>query len=156
MNVLQILENTAHVHLLLNHVPTIGFGIGLVLFLTGLAVKSDVLRRTSLVMFFLVAVVAIATYVSGNAAEAVLAGTGRPDFPPGVSPAAIRAHEDAALVAFALMEVTGFFAWLALWQWRRVARLPGWNLPLVFVLSLTTFGLMARAAELGGHITHPE
>jgi uncharacterized membrane protein len=153
---LAILENTAHVHLLLNHVPTIGFGIGLLLFLAGLVAKSDVLKRTSLVLFFLVAVVAIATYVSGNAAEAVLAGTGRPDFPPGVSPAAIRAHEDAALVAFALMELTGFFAWLALWQWRRVEKLPGWNLPIVFVLSIATFGLMARAAELGGHITHPE
>jgi uncharacterized membrane protein len=157
--VLEILENTAHVHLLLNHVPTVGFAIGLLLFLAGLVAKSDVLKRTSLVLFFLVAVVAIGTYVSGNAAEAVLVGTGRTDFPPGVSPAAIRAHEDAALLAFALMEVTGFFAWLALWQWRRVSassRLPGWNLPIVLVLSLVTFGLMARAADLGGAINHPE
>jgi PDZ domain len=156
---LQILENSAHVHLLLNHVPTIGFGIGLLLFLAGLAGKSDVLKRTSLVMFFVVAVVAIATYVSGSAAEAVLTGTGRTDFPPGVSPAAIRAHEDAALLAFAVMEVTGFFSWLALWQWRRVtasSRLPGWNLPVVLLLSLVTFGLMARAASLGGQINHPE
>ena len=156
---MEILENSAHVHLLLNHVPTIGFGIGLLLFLAGLVGKSDVLKRTSLVLFFVVAVVAIATFVSGNAAEAVLTGTGRTDFPPGVSPAAIRAHEDAALLAFAVMEVTGFFSWLALWQWRRVAessRLPGWNVPIVLVLSLVTFGLMARAAELGGDINHPE
>jgi PDZ domain-containing protein len=118
-----------------------------------------VLKRTSLVLFFVVAVVAIATFVSGNAAEAVLTGTGRTDFPPGVSPAAIRAHEDAALLAFGLMEVTGFFSWLALWQWRRVtasSRLPGWNVPIVLMLSIVTFGLMARAAELGGDINHPE
>ena len=156
---MQILENSAHVHLLLNHVPTIGFGIGLLLFLAGLVGKSDVLKRTSLVLFFVVAVVAIATFVSGNAAEAVLTGSGRTDFPPGVSPAAIRAHEDAALLALALMEVTGFFSWLALWQWRRVtasSRLPGWNVPIVLVLSLVTFGLMARTAELGGEINHPE
>jgi uncharacterized membrane protein len=153
---LDVLSNSAHVHLLLNHVPTIGFGIGLVLFFVGLAAKSDVLKRTSLVLFFLVAVVAIATFVSGNAAESVLVGVGKPDFPPGVSPAAIRAHEDAALLALVLMEVTGFFSWLALWQWRRVTTLPGWNLPIVFVLSVATFGLMARAAELGGEINHPE
>ena len=153
---LEVLENTAHVHLLLNHVPTIGFGIALLLFLAGLGAKSDVLKRTSLVMFFVVSVVAIATYVSGSAAEAVLVGTGRTDFPPGVSPAVIRAHEDAALLAFASMEVTGFFAWLALWQWRRVKTLPGWNLPIVLVLALVTFGLMARAAERGGRINHPE
>ena len=77
---MQILENSAHVHLLLNHVPTIGFGIGLLLCLAGFVGKSDVLKRTSFVIFFLVAVVAIATFVSGNAAEAVLAGTGRTDF----------------------------------------------------------------------------
>jgi uncharacterized membrane protein len=154
-----ILENTAHVHLLINHVPTIGFGIAVLLFLAGLIGKSDVLKRTSLVLFFVVAVVSIATFVSGNAAEAVLTGTGHTDFPPGVSPSAIRAHEDAALLAFSLMEVTGFFSWLALWQWRRVtasSRLPAWNVPIVLVLSLATFGLMARAAELGGEINHPE
>ena len=40
---MSILENTAHVHLLLNHVPTIGFGIGFLLFLAGLVGHSDVL-----------------------------------------------------------------------------------------------------------------
>ena len=61
--------NPAHIHLLLNHFPTIGFGIGLALYLVGYWNKSDDLRRASLVIFFLIAVIAIPTYVSGNAAE---------------------------------------------------------------------------------------
>jgi len=154
---IETLSNSAHLHLLLNHVPTVGFGLGLALFCVAHWRHNDDLKRTSLVIFFMVAVVAIATYVTGNAAEAWLRGAGaKPAYPAGVAPSAIRAHEDAALLAFAFMEVTGFFAWLALWQWRRVPRLPGWSLPLVLLMSLVTFGLMARAAELGGEIHHPE
>lgn len=152
-----LLSNSAHVHLLLNHVPTIGFGMGLALFVVSLVRNNDVLKRTSLGVFLVVAIVAIPTYVSGKAAESVLQGTGpAPSFPPGVSPTAIREHEDAALLAFAFMEITGFFAWLALWQWRRVSHLARWNVPTVLILSMVAFGLMARAAQLGGEIHHPE
>jgi uncharacterized membrane protein len=147
---IELLSNPAHVHLLLNHVPTVGFGLALALFFVAQARRNDDLKRTALVIFFGVAVVAIATYISGAAGEAVVQGR------PGVSQAAIRAHEDAALLAFVFMEITGFFAWLALWQWRRVSRLAGWNLPTVLILAVVTFGLMARAAEIGGEIHHPE
>jgi hypothetical protein len=147
---IESLSNPAHVHLLLNHVPTVGFGLALALFFVAHARRNDDLKRTGLVIFFVVAVVAIATYLSGNAAESVVQG--RRDIAQG----AIRAHEDAALLAFVFMEITGFFAWLALWQWRRVPRLARWQLPTVLVFSIVTFGLMARAAEMGGEIHHPE
>jgi uncharacterized membrane protein len=153
----ELLSNPAHLHLLLNHVPTVGFGLGLALFFVALVAKNEELTRAGLVIFFVVAVVAIATYVTGNGAESVLRGTAaEPNFAPGVSPPAIRAHEDAALLAFVFMEVTGFFAWLALWQWRGVARPARWNVPVILLLAVVTFGLMARAAEMGGEINHPE
>src|SRR5690349_375933 len=115
--------NLAHVHLLLNHFPTIGFGIGLALFLVALIGKSEELKRTSFVIFFLVAALAIPTYQSGNAALETLCSLGDGhDCPPGVSMAVIRAHEDAALLAFAIMELTGFIAWLGLWQYRFISR----------------------------------
>ena len=63
-----ISKNLAHIHLLLNHFPTIGFGIGLGLFLVGLFGKNTELKRASLVILFLIAVIAIPTYVSGAAA----------------------------------------------------------------------------------------
>jgi uncharacterized membrane protein len=141
--------NLAHVHLLLNHFPTIGFGIGIALYLAAMIGKKDDLKRASLVLLFLIAAVAIPTYMSGNAAEEVLKDKG-------VSSSAIRAHEDAALWAFIVMEITGFLAWLSLWQYRVVRRVPGWTTPIILILSLMSFAAMARTANLGGEIRHPE
>jgi len=155
--VIAFLSNTAHIHVLLNHVPTTGFLIGLVLFLVGLANGNDTLKKTSLAIFVLVAAVTIATYTSGSAAEAWLRGTNpTSELPPNVLSAAIHEHEDSALWATAFMELTGFFSWLALWQWKSVRKLPGWSLPLVLGLSLVTFAAMSRTAYLGGHISHVE
>jgi uncharacterized membrane protein len=141
--------NLAHVHLLLNHFPTIGFGIGIALYVAAIIGKKDDLKRASLVILFLIAAVAIPTYMSGNAAEEVIKDKG-------VQTAAIRAHEDAALWAFIVMEITGFLAWLSIWQYRVVRRVPGWTTPVILILSLMSFAAMARTANLGGEIRHPE
>ena len=150
--------NLAHIHLLLNHFPTIGFAVGLCLYFVALAGKSDELKRASFVIFFVIAVLAIPTYVSGNAAEETLCPPGDTGHvcPPGVSVARIRAHEDTALLAFVLMEITGFMAWIGLWQLRRISKLANWSMVSVLLLSVVTFVLMARAANFGGEIRHPE
>jgi uncharacterized membrane protein len=142
--------NPAHIHLLLNHFPTIGFGLGVLLFLPALFGKSDELKRACLVIFFVTAALTITTYVSGNDAQEAIRET------PGFSTALIEAHETAALLAFICMQITGFFAWFGLWLWRRAFRLATWNLAIVLMLSIATFGLMVRAANLGGEIRHPE
>ena len=36
------------------------------------------------------------------------------------------------------------------------ARVPNWNLAVILVLTLVTFGLMARASNIGGEIRHAE
>lgn len=144
------LANLAHLHLLLNHFPTVGFSVGLGLYLVGLFRKSDDLRRASLVIFLGIALLLIPTFMSGKAAAQAIAGE------EGVSDVLIETHEDAALLAFLFMEITGALAWLGLWQYRRVSRIAGWNLAAVLVLSLVTFGIMARAANIGGEIRHPE
>ena len=137
--------NLAHVHLLLNHFPTIGFGIGLGLAVAALFHRGDDLRRASLVVLFVIALIAIPAYLSGSAAHFVLRTRG--------SDAAedmIAAHQDAAMLALILMQITGAAAWVALWRFRR------WHLPVVVGLSIVAFGLMARAANIGGEIQHLE
>src|SRR5207245_11701172 len=122
--VIELLSNTAHVHLLLNHLPTTAFSIGLVLFVLALANANEMLKKASLGIFVLVAGVTIATYTSGASGEAWLRGINvKSELPPNVLSAAIHEHADSALWATALMELTGFFSWLALWQWKSVKRL---------------------------------
>jgi len=142
--------NLAHIHLLLNHFPTVGFAIGLGLLVLAITSKKDELKRASLVVVFLVALITIPTYLSGNAAQSALQE--RTD----LSQAAIRAHEGAAFWGYLFMEITGFIAWLGLWYFRIVKRVANWNVAAVFVLGVLTFSVMTRAANLGGEIRHPE
>lgn len=140
----------AHVHILLNHFPTIGMIVGMGLYLLSLIWKSDDVKRASLAVLFGLSAMAIATYISGNAAWQEIAAL------PGVSKAAVAAHQDAALLAFAVMELTGITAWLALWQFRRIGRIAKGIQGTVLVLGVITLGLMMNAATIGGEIRHPE
>ena len=136
--------NLAHLHLLLNHFPTVGLAIALGLLVASLLKKSADLQQASFVAFFLLGLVAIPAYLTGSAAQIVLQNQ------PGVSEQVMAAHQDAALLALILLEITGFVAWIALWRFRR------WHQTGVLVLAIVTFGLMAGAANIGGHIRHPE
>lgn len=147
-----------HLHLLLNHFPTIGFVIGLTLFVAALYANSDHLKQAALVIFVGVAILTIPTYASGNAAQTAIcaAELGDPCPDPTMSRPLIEAHEGAAFGSMMLMFVTGGFAWLGLYQYRRLLRLPRWNAATVLVLALVTFAGMSRAAALGGEIRHQE
>jgi uncharacterized membrane protein len=140
----------AHVHLLLNHVPTVGTAIVLGLFLLAFIRKSDELKRVSLEAFFVIALLTLPAYLSGVAAQQEIQD--RPD----VSSVLIAAHADSAVLAFVLMQLTGGFAWLALWQLRRIARPARVTLFAVLLLSTLTMAVTARTATLGGEIRHPE
>ena len=140
----------AHIHLLLNHFPTIGTLIGGGLFVLSLITKSDDLKRASLAVLLGIALLALPTYMSGNGAQDAIKSL------PGVSKSLIEAHEGAAFVALGFMEFTGAFAWLGLWQFRRLARVPNWNLTVILALTVVSFGLMARASNMGGEIRHAE
>ncbi len=142
--------NLAHVHLLLNHFPTIGMIVGLGLYIVAILGKSDHLKSASLVIFFAIALLSIPTFVSGTAAGLALSKNSD------VSKTMVDTHETAAFEALGVMELTGALAWLGLWQYRRLSRVPQGTLMAVLLAGLVTFGLMARAANIGGEIRHPE
>ena len=143
------LANLAHLHLLLNHFPTVGFAVTLGLLIVGTIVKNEGLKRAGLVILYGLALT-IPVYMTGKAAERLVLA--RFD----VAETLIETHQDRAFLAFIFMQITGGIAWLGLWQFRRTSRRASWNLPAVLIFSLVTFGLMVRAANLGGEIRHPE
>jgi uncharacterized membrane protein len=142
--------NFAHLHLLLNHFPIIGTIVGLGLFLASFAGKNDDLRRSSFIIFAAVGLLAIATFVTGFGAQAIIKDG------PGVPNALIQRHEGAAMLSVWFVEATGVFAAIGLWKSRRNSRPPSWNVLAVLVFSLLAVGLIARTGNTGGEISHPE
>ena len=147
-----------HLHLLLNHVPTVGFGIGIALYVLALITRSNDLKQGSLVIFVVIALITIPTYVTGNAAQIKLLDLGAIGDADSarVTQSLVQTHEGAAFLALTLMELTGALAWLALWQFRRTSLLSSGMAGTLLMLSLITIGVTALAANVGGHISHPE
>jgi uncharacterized membrane protein len=142
--------NLAHVHLLLNHVPTVGTAIAIALLVLAFIRKNDELKRVSLEIFFVIALLTIPAYLSGVSAEKQIKDR------EGVSLAMIAAHESAAVTSLVLMQLTGAFAWFALWKFRRTLRWGRTAMFAVVLLSALTLAVTARTANLGGEIRHPE
>jgi len=139
-----------HIHLLLNHVPTIAFGIALGLFIGAIVSRSEDLKKGALTVLVAVAILTFPTYVSGNAADEAIRNM------PDVSKTLIATHEGAALLSFIFMEITGAVAWLALWQMRRAGKISARTLGTVLLLAAITMGLVTQAANVGGEIRHSE
>lgn len=142
--------NLAHLHLIMNHVPTVGSVAALGLLLLGYARRNEQLKHVGLEVLFVIAVLTLPVYVSGVAAHQELRAIKE------VSDDAIRVHQDAALIGFIVMEFAGFVAWIALWQWRRHGRAAQGLVPVATLLLVIALAVMGRAANLGGEIRHTE
>lgn len=142
--------DAAHMHLLLNHIPVIGTAVGLFLLAWGLWRTSDELKKVSLSIFIISAVIAIPTYLTGESAEELV------EHLSGVSESLIERHEDAAVLAVAALELLGLAAAVTLVLFQRAHRAVNMMLAASLVLALVTGGLMARTANLGGQIRHTE
>jgi uncharacterized membrane protein len=144
------LDTLAHLHLLLNHVPTIGMVAGIGILLLALVRRNDHLKHVSFELLFVVALLTLPAYLSGVAAQQAIQN--RPD----VSETRIVMHHDAALWGFLMMQFTGLAAWIGLWQFRRRSQPRGAITVAVLVLSAFTVAAMGVAANIGGEIRHPE
>ena len=97
-----------HVHLLLNHFPVIGLVLGLLLFIFAFVQRSNELKKVSLGIFVLLAILSIPVYFSGEPAEKSVENF------PGVSESIIEQHEDAALVALSGLIILGIVSLIAI------------------------------------------
>src|SRR5262245_22965056 len=107
-----------HLHLLLNHIPTVGGAAAVVLLLVAFARKSNDLKRVALEATYIVALFTFPSYLSGVGAQQTLLKF------PDVSQTFVDAHWNAALFTFVLMQLAGACAWLALWKYRRNSQWP--------------------------------
>ncbi|HEU0078711.1 MAG TPA: hypothetical protein VFQ76_13750 [Longimicrobiaceae bacterium] len=141
--------STVHLHLLLNHVPVIGTLIGLCLLAWAVLRKDQGLARVTLGLFAVLAVVALATVLTGEPAEEAVEGLA------GVSESVIERHEAAALLATIALGLLGAVS-LGVLAWFRGRPLRRPVMVLVLALALVPAGMMAWTANLGGQIRHTE
>jgi uncharacterized membrane protein len=141
--------NPAHAHLLLNHFPIIGTIIGLALLSYAFWRRSDEVGKVALGLFVALALLTVATFLTGEPAEEVVEGLA------GTSESSLERHEDLARIATISMGVFGTLALGALLAFRRRV-LPRAVVGTSLVLAASVAVLMALTANLGGYIRHSE
>jgi hypothetical protein len=142
--------NLAHVHIVLNHLPTLGLLAGMALFVFALVKKREDFHKLALLVLFVMAVVGLPTYVTGNAADRLVRDA------PAYETALMESHQESAIVTLFLLTAIGVFAWIGLWQFRQARRPTGFNNAAVAVLAALTVASILNTANLGGKISHPE
>jgi len=142
--------NLAHIHIVLNHVPSLGSVLGLAMLVWATYTKNESLKKFSFGLLAVVALATLPTYLSGNAARQVIAKE------PNALLGVVEVHQNGAMLTLVAMTFAGAFAWFGLWEIRRFSH-PG---------SLTTWGtlltsaaasaLILYTANIGGKIRHIE
>ncbi len=139
-----------HLHLALNHVPVLGTPFLLGLLLWSWARRQAVTLRFCLWLFVVLAAASIAIKFTGDFAAEKLAVN------PAFDKVLIERHEQSADQATTGVFLMGIAAAVVLFISRRGRTTPAWSLGVLALLALATFALMARTANFGGHIRHPE
>ena len=141
--------NWAHIHIAINHLPVVGLIVLIALLVLGLWRKSREIERASLELFVALALLTIPVYLTGSPASKQLQALG-------VSREAIHPHSDAADYALAGIEILGALSLGALIRFRRQPMIPSRIAAGLLALAVVVLAIMARTANLGGRIRHPE
>lgn len=142
--------DATHIHLLLNHFPIIGTLIGGMILIAGLLRKEPLLQLTGLATLFVVSLVAVPVFLTGDGAEEAV------EHLPGVSESIIHQHEEWAEATIWLIGGMGLLAiasFAAIWRQMKFATHATL---VVLLLTVASFAMVAKTANLGGQIRHTE
>jgi uncharacterized membrane protein len=142
--------NWAHVHLTINHFPVVGVFGAIALLIYSLLRKSEEVKLVSFGLFVLLALITLAVFFTGQAAEDTVKKL------PGVTEAYIGRHEEMAELALVLIGTLGIASLAGLLFLRESGAIPKWIVVIVLLLSLVTAAVVGLTANLGGQIRHTE
>jgi uncharacterized membrane protein len=142
--------NQAHIHLLVNHVPILGSLFAAVLLGVGLLQKNSSLLKAGLVAVLAAGVLCLPAQLTGEGAAAIAQNL------PRVSRALIHNHAEAAELGFWVLEGAATLALLSLLMLKHQSPKARLLSLLTLVVAVVSFGLLARAGNLGGQIRHTE
>ena len=139
-----------HVHLLLNHFPIVGSLIGTVLLLFGLWKNNISIQKISLLIIFIMALLAIPVFLTGEPAEEKVENL------PGVMESIIEDHEEASQIAFWFLIAAGVISIISFAMQFLLHSSAKTAVLISLLVSITASGLMMRAGYYGGQIRHTE
>jgi len=145
-------QDWSHIHMILNHFPTVGFVFALGFYVVALLMDNGAMKRGGLALFVICGILGVPTYVSGAASMWALTVPPLPE----ISKAVVNAHRDMALLTLFGLGFTGAAAWIELWRYRYLGRFSNLSLYLVLAFAIITLGIMAETGHRGGQINHPE
>ena len=142
--------NTAHVHLLLNHVSILAALFSAFVYAWGLLKKDYSIQLVALVGFVIAALAAIPVFLTGEGAEDLVENMS------GVSKSMIEEHEETANIALWLVEILGVASLFQIitkkLQWKLATKMP---FPIL-LLALIAAGSIGYTGYIGGKIHHTE
>lgn len=139
-----------HLHLLITHLPVFGSILGALVLAYGLWSKSSSTKKAAYFLFIISAVGAGIAYLTGEGAEEAAENLA------GVSENMISLHEDAAMYALVSLILLGVVSVFGLVEGRLKTNLFRSTATIILILSMVSFGLVARTGYLGGQIRHTE
>ena len=144
------LINQAHIHLIVNHVPIMGSLFAAVLLGAGILRQNTVLTQAGLVAVLLAGLLCLPAQLTGEGAAAIVQNM------PRVSRALIQNHAAAAELGFWVLEGAAALALFSLLLLKSASPKARLLSLLTLLVAAVSFGLLARAGNLGGQIRHTE
>src|SRR5262249_3086351 len=143
-------QSWSHWHILVSVFPSVGLIFLLGLYVTGFLAPSEALKRSCLVGFVLLGLLAIPTYLSGDQSMEALSAN------PKISQDLMSYHQGWGVVVLVVLGLAGLAALAALWRFRSKESVSDNALHLVLGLAVLALGLMVIVGELGWEINHHE
>jgi uncharacterized membrane protein len=142
--------NTAHLHLMVNHLPIVGLCFAILLNFLAVFVKNDELKKLSCWFFILVGLLSVLPILTGDGAHEIAATY------PGINNDRIENHETFAYIFFYGLLMIGLLGIAALWYSRKNAALLKKFNRITLVVALLLMILAYQTGKTGGNIRHPE
>src|SRR5262245_53223437 len=95
--------NLAHLHIILNHVPSLGSIAGLLLLAFGIYKRDEVFKQGACFVLVFITMAVLPTYISGAEAQRIVAKS------PSYSAGIVQLHQNAAMITLLFMTAAGMF-----------------------------------------------
>jgi uncharacterized membrane protein len=142
--------NSAHFHLLVNHLPIVGLMIGILVLICGMLVKKVDVKLTALGIFIFSAVTSALAFFSGEGAEEVV------DKMTEVSETLIHTHEELAESFFILTLVLGVISLIGFAATLKKHKYANIIVIIALVVAISDGILAKYVGTSGGEIRHTE